>query len=220
MVNKYFLKLFSSLLLHFFCYVVTLYSLGFFGNEIGFKENNWMIFAGVTVFSITYFVILWKKLYSKEYHFYLSQSPSLITRYLPLLLSIFLVVEFAITYLYNSPGALPSEIFIHIFIKYLLFIFFQYAFFKVQYLWIIYLARLGFFRKNTLFVGNSNKRTYLKNIFQDIKWTKNYIGQLSLNNGEWVFQSYYNSEREMGCTKQTKRLQRSSNLWWLHCYIA
>ena len=188
--EKSILKFFLSLVLHLFCYVATLIFMVYFIKQIGHKENTWNLYVGVTLLSIANFIILWRKLYSKEYHFYLSQSPAIISKYLPGLVSVCLVLELVITNFYNSIQGLPSELFIHIFTKYLLFVFFQYVFFKIQNLWIVYLVKLGFFRKNTMFAGNIEKRMYLKNLFQDINWTKNYIGQISKDEGAWTYNSF------------------------------
>ncbi len=135
------------------------------------------------LFSACYFALVWNDLYSKPYHHYLRNAFFFIIRDL-VISSVFLfVIEYAWILIRgtNSLSQFPE--------KDLILVAWYVLAHTLQYLWIIHLVQLGFFRKNVVLVGSYDERLPVENLFQNINNTKYYIGQLTWASQKWFFRA-------------------------------
>lgn len=140
------------------------------------------------VFSGLYFILMWKSLYSKSYHYYLNRSLSVVIRNLFFLTGGVLFLR-GILYLYSDLFSNPADLNLTISSSYMLILISSYWFLHgLQLLWISHLSKLGFFKKNTMIVGIHDDRLPIADMFQDINRTKDYMGRLLCRKGIWVFE--------------------------------
>jgi exopolysaccharide biosynthesis polyprenyl glycosylphosphotransferase len=132
-------------------------------------------------FSVVYFALIWRDLYSHPYHHYLKHAFQYIAR--DLFLSAFAL--FALEILLFMVGIKPrAEYYFRC--DLLLIIYYSLAQF-MQFLWIAHLAKLGFFCKTTILVGSYDDRLPVEDLFQSINNSKKFVGQLEYANGQWHF---------------------------------
>ena len=171
-------KLSSVLIFHtllYLCFLVIADSVG-----LGLDQKAMLFALG---FSVVYFLFIWNALYSRPYHHYLKSAfrstfSSLATASL-LLIS----AEFAYVILTDAADARA------LLLNDVVLVAFYFLVHIVQYLWIIHLAKVGFFSKNVLLVGSYDDRLPVEELFQDIHNSKKFVGQLILRNGAWLFRS-------------------------------
>jgi len=185
-------KLFAILCLHAFVYLLALLlckiTFEFFSREI---SNRDIIF--VSLFSASYFLFLMDKLYLTRYQSYMARTFHLIFSSLPAFLFAFLLLELLYANFIRSWSlTIDLDINLFIMIKFLLLMLVYASFFFMQYRWVSHLAKLGFFRKNILIVGDYDKRVPMEQLFQDLMNTKNYVGHIKEENDYWVIESSYN----------------------------
>ncbi len=165
----------------FFLHVLLFSGFLFFAKFVTFVTFSPKDYVFAFLFSTCYFILIWNDLYSKSYHHYLRNAFYFTLRDL-LISSLFLL---ALEVLW---GALrePVQI-VHFFKKDLLLIFWYTVLHALQFLWIVHLADLGFFRKNTIVLGSYDQRLPVEDLFQNINNTKHYVGQLIRRDGWWLF---------------------------------
>jgi len=144
-----------------------------------FSNNSAVLILMLSLFFMVYNFLMWKDLYSINYHYYLRNTFSIVIK--NIIISLFAVsilaailtirteFRFYSVYAYHFFCATISLLLIH----------------ASQFLWIKHLSRLGYFRKNVLVLGNPDKRLPLTSYFQDIGNTKTYSGIISHNNDGW-----------------------------------
>lgn len=135
------------------------------------------------LFSACYFMLVWNDLYSKPYHHYLRNAFFFIFRDL-VISSLFLFAIESVWMLFRG-----SSSFTRFIEKDLLLVSWYVLAHVLQYLWIIHLANLGFFRKNVVLIGSYDERLPVEDLFQNINNTKFYIGQLTWTNQKWYFRA-------------------------------
>lgn len=177
-------KFYAVLILHATLFLM-FYLLAKYIPSIALSPKD-MIFS--MLFSVFYFLLVWYDLYSRPYHHYLKNAFGYILRDL-----LFCAVAlFALELLFSILTGLPSSG--SVLRNYGLLISFYLGAHLFQYLWIVHLASLGFFRKNVMLVGSYDERLPVELLFQNINNTKNFIGQLTLVDGAWHFRPDLNSE--------------------------
>jgi len=124
---------------------------------------------------------MWQDLHAHNYHYYLRYSPKIVIKNI-IIAAIIIIAFFTIsvsTDIYHDLFAgsvfLSIEIFIFIIIH------------CFQYLWMRSLSRLGYFRKRVLVVGKPDNRFSMEKLFQDVGNTKEYIGNLTIDDNIWFF---------------------------------
>ncbi|MDC7228002.1 MAG: exopolysaccharide biosynthesis polyprenyl glycosylphosphotransferase [Spirochaetales bacterium] len=138
--------------------------------------------VSLVLFSIVNYLILWRRLFSKPYHIYLKGAFSISVTTIWGMLVAFTLVDLIVE------GLLGFKL-VSAPLKYGLASICFLVMIGIQYVWIIYLARLGFFRKNTLIVGIYDERIPLENLFQDLYGTKHCVGQIMKQEGQWMFRA-------------------------------
>ncbi len=135
-----------------------------------------------------YFLLMWKALYSKSYHYYLNRSISIVIRNMLFLTgSVFII--WGISRLYDRFFSASGHSSLAVSTSYLFILVASYwLFHAMQLLWISHLSKLGFFKKNTMVVGVHDERLPVSDIFQDINKTKEYRGRLLRRDGRWLFE--------------------------------
>ncbi len=173
-----------NIVLFIICYVISDYTIHLL---LLFPTNSTILILMISLFFITYNFLMWKDLYSINYHYYLKNTFSIVLK--NIIISLFVVsilaailtirteFRFYPLYAYYFFSATISLLIIH----------------TSQFLWIKHLSHLGYFRKKVLILGNPDQRLPLASYFQDIGNTKTYTGIISHNNDKWFFKG---TERE------------------------
>ncbi|MGR3304118.1 MAG: exopolysaccharide biosynthesis polyprenyl glycosylphosphotransferase [Candidatus Scalindua sp.] len=133
------------------------------------------------LFFSTYFYLMWKNLYSRNYHYYEKNTFYIV------IMNIFYSILFILIIVSVLIGIDRSQFFPSPFLYLIMGAISFFLMHGSQFLWIKYLSRLGYFRKNILVIGNPDERFPLNSYFQDIGNTKNYAGMINYKNGEWVW---------------------------------
>jgi exopolysaccharide biosynthesis polyprenyl glycosylphosphotransferase len=141
-----------------------------------FKE---MVFA--LIFSAIYFLLIWNDLYSRPYHHYLKHAFFMTFRDLCISSVALLGLECVYAFSMRAHN-------FHAFIRNdALLVIFYFGVHILQYIWIVHLANLGFFRKNVMLVGTYDERMPVENLYQNVNNTKNFVGQIAMVDGAWQY---------------------------------
>jgi exopolysaccharide biosynthesis polyprenyl glycosylphosphotransferase len=136
------------------------------------------------LFLAVYFYLMWRDLYSRNYHYYLKNTYRIVLRNSAIAILLVLAVTAALSAIEGSPF-LPALL-IYLPVGAL-------SFFLVHgshFLWIRYLSRIGYFRRNCLIIGSPNGYFAPESFFQDIGSTKNYVGRVCKLNGHWEWRGH------------------------------
>ncbi len=140
--------------------------------------------SGVTILAALYavfFLLMWRDLYSRRYHYYLRHTYRIVIRN-SLLAAAAVVVAVAASSAFVQDHLRPYVA------TYLAAGLASFSLMHVaEFAWIRHLSRLGYFRKNVLTVGTPDERLPLEQYFQDVGRTRRYVGSASLAEGEWVW---------------------------------
>jgi lipopolysaccharide/colanic/teichoic acid biosynthesis glycosyltransferase len=132
------------------------------------------------VLFLSYFLLAWRSVYSRDYHYYLRRTHGILLKYS----SIPVALTCAAFLLLGSGKYLPVPmLLIFLAAGFLSFPFAE----GCQKLWISYLARLGYFRKKILLVGRPGQGGPEDARARDFGSTKTYAGQIDRSNGAWVW---------------------------------
>lgn len=142
-----------------------------------------------------YFYLMWRDLYSRNYHYYLKTTYRIVLKNTTIALLLVLAVTAVLSGIERSqllpallaylPVGALSFFFVH----------------GSHFLWIRYLSHIGYFRRNCLIVGSPGGRFAPEASFQDIGNTKNYVGQIYREGGKWKWRGH-----------STSRLHRIKNI--------
>jgi lipopolysaccharide/colanic/teichoic acid biosynthesis glycosyltransferase len=148
-----------------------------------------------------YFLLMWRDLYARSYHYYLRHAYTIVVRnsllsaaavLLFVLVSSVFAADRRIPYLSTYVAAgLASFSVMHV----------------LEFAWIRHLSRLGYFRKNVLTVGNADARLPLQQYFQDVGRTRRYVGSVCLCGGNWLWRPAAGGELPIGSlVEEIKRI--------------
>jgi exopolysaccharide biosynthesis polyprenyl glycosylphosphotransferase len=139
---------------------------------------------------VSYFLLMWRDLYSRNYHYYLKNTYRLVLRNTCLALLLALAVLAMLSWI-GGYGLLPA-IYLYLPVGALSFFFVHGS----QFLWIRYLSYIGYFRRNCLIVGKSCAGFSPEEAFQDIGNTRSYIGQFYYERGRWHWCDHSGAKRQ------------------------
>ncbi|MFP4365363.1 MAG: sugar transferase [Spirochaetia bacterium] len=146
-----------------------------------FTERTFVL-AMLAVFSILYIVLMWKDLYSHEYHYYLKSTFPIVVK--NLLISIAVIIAFAtLTALLTMRGQDIYTLLFFVAVGVIAFFLLH----GLQYFWIRSLSKLGFFRKRTLIMGTPDERFPIATLFQDMGDTKTLLGRVVPEQTGWSY---------------------------------
>jgi lipopolysaccharide/colanic/teichoic acid biosynthesis glycosyltransferase len=134
----------------------------------------------LAVFFFTYFSLVWKNIYSRDYHYYLRRAHRAVLKcaLLPAALACFCFVLLGGS---RTEPVAPMIVFLAA----------GFASFVLadvcQQLWIRYLCRLGYFRRKILVIGRSGLSLFTDSRMHDFGTTKVYAGEIDRSNGAWLW---------------------------------
>ncbi|MDC7228003.1 MAG: sugar transferase [Spirochaetales bacterium] len=178
------LKITAITLLHSLVFIIVVLIFKRFDNHSTSNIHMLYDFISLLMFSSIIFLVLWKKLYSKPFHIYLRGAFSISVISVCLLLLIFFMSEMLILTIPAVNSRLGMDVNRSIF-KFTISGGSLLVFIAVQYLWVLYLAKLGIFYKNSIIFGIYDDRIPLSNLFQDLHGTKECLGQVVNRDGSW-----------------------------------
>lgn len=159
----------------------------------GFYYPHWRFLLTVlAVYSFIYFILMWKDLYTFNYHSYLRFTSRIVIKN-TLIASLASLMYYFSVVVSLGPIIVPlSTVFLffagigvgYIFLHFL------------QYLWIRILSQQGYFSKNCLLVGQTDTHLPIEQIFQDHGTSKQFIGYLQFNNEFTLFRPFHNPDKE------------------------
>ncbi len=151
------------------------------------------------MYSVIYFVLVWKDLYSFSYHFFVSRGTGVVTRK-SMISSLLTIVFIMIMFVFNS-GLLAEykEVsFIRESTVVIIIDAFAYAFlFACQYLWVTYLIKIGFLGKNVIFIGNPDERIPARLVIENASQTRYLTGTIFQSGGKWYYKDRSRNKREI-----------------------
>jgi len=141
---------------------------------------SYRLVVPLVVFFLSYFLLIWGSLYSRDYHYYLrrGQRTVLNSGLLPAVLA---------CACFLSLGGLKAEP------MGLMIIFLAAGFSSFpaadgcQHLWIRYLCRLGYFQRKILVIGRSGLPHSIDTRMRDFGITKIYAGEIDRSDGVWLW---------------------------------
>ena len=134
----------------------------------------------MALFFFSYFFLVWRSIYSRDYHYYLRRAHGKVlkTALLPVMLACLGFLSLGVWKAVPLPVSL-------------VFLGAGFAAFAVadgsQHLWIRYLSRLGYFRKKILVIGRAGLRLSIDAHVRDFGTTKIYAGEIDRTNGAWLW---------------------------------
>jgi exopolysaccharide biosynthesis polyprenyl glycosylphosphotransferase len=134
----------------------------------------------LVLFFLLYFSLVWRRIYSRDYHYYLRRSHGKVLKiaFLPVLLA---CLAFLLLGTWRTEPVPVMVVFLVAgFVSFA-------AADGCQYLWIRYLSRLGYFRKKILVIGRTGLRLSTDSMVRDFGSTKIYAGEIDRTNGSWVW---------------------------------
>ena len=142
----------------------------------------------LTLFFLIYFSLMWKDLYSKNYHYYYKFTYTIVIKNLSiatLIITIIISVLFILNMFYINIQLNKLKFLI----AYLLMSMVTFSALHIlEFNWIKYLSKLGYFKRKVLVIGNPDKRLPLDLYFQDLGNTKEYAGRIIFNNGKYFIE--------------------------------
>jgi exopolysaccharide biosynthesis polyprenyl glycosylphosphotransferase len=133
----------------------------------------------MALFFTSYFYLMWRDLYSRNYHYYLKRTYRIVLKNTTMTLLLVFVV-LAVLSSFERFKLLPALL-VYLPVAVL-------SFFVVHgshYMWIRYLSHIGYFRRNCLIIGKPSAGFSPEATFQDIGNTRNYVGRLYREHGRW-----------------------------------
>lgn len=134
----------------------------------------------LALFFLSYFLLNWRRIYSRDYHYYLRRAHRTVLKngLLPaalaclgfLLLGTWRMEPFLLMFSFLAAGFVSFA-----------------AADGCQHLWIRHLSRLGYFRKKILVVGAPGIRLSTRPGVHDFGSTKIYAGEIDRSNGAWLW---------------------------------
>ncbi len=128
------------------------------------------------VLLVSYFLLAWRNLYSRDYHYYFRRghTPLVRTSIIPVALGC--AVSLLLGAEWHFPPLLPVLFLAAVFLSFP-------AADGFQQLWIRYLCRLGYFQRNILVVGRPGPASPGDARARDVGFTKIYVGEIDRSDG-------------------------------------
>jgi exopolysaccharide biosynthesis polyprenyl glycosylphosphotransferase len=134
----------------------------------------------LVVLFISYFLLAWRSVYSRDYHYYLRRAHGTLIMNSVIPVALACMAFLLLGAQRHHPLALPALFLAAGFLS------FPFAD-GCQYLWIRYLSRLGYFRRNILVVGRPGPGHSDDSRARDFGFTKTYVGEIDRSNGVRVW---------------------------------
>jgi len=131
------------------------------------------------LYYLIYFALMWKDVYSKKYHYYCKYTARTVMKNLGISTAAVLIVMLALYILGLLPEYDSEILFIFPFLSAAVFG----AVHALEFGWIRYLSRLGYFKRNIVLVGKVDDRYPVDLYFQDLGNSKQYEGTMLFQNG-------------------------------------
>lgn len=161
----------------------------------------------LALFFAVYFYLMWRDLYSRNYHYYLKSTYRIVLKNIALALLLVLAVLAVLSGIERSrllpallvylPVGAVSFLLVH----------------GSHFLWIRYLSHIGYFRKKCLIIGTPRAGFVPEASFQDIGSTKKYIGRISRNGTGWEWHGRVKIRRQgLKSLREVKSLVLKENV--------
>ncbi len=141
----------------------------------------------LSIFFLAYFILMWRSVYSRDYHYYLKNNHGAVIRSAPLPVALTCAVFLALGTHSSHP---LTVILLYLTAGVISFSIVQ----GMQYLWIRYLSRLGYFKKKVLVIGCSPDGHSSDSRVRDFGRTKSYAGEITRSGGSWLWKPAGNAE--------------------------
>ena len=140
-------------------------------------------------FTVVYLVLMWNDLYKYSHHYYLRPTYRFVVK--NLLCSVIFIGALFFVFIVSGKRSEAgwagqeqlSEILYFLSIAVVTLILLHF----LQYAWMRYLSKLGYFQKNVVIIGNPDERLPIDELFQDIGRTKKYTAKIEWKNGRWDY---------------------------------
>jgi exopolysaccharide biosynthesis polyprenyl glycosylphosphotransferase len=147
-------------------------------------QTKFEIFLIILYFLI-YFVLMWKGVYSKKYNYYSKYVARIVIRNLIISSAAVLVLMPLLVILGYPPTGGSRILFVLPFLSAAVFC----AIHLVEFGWIRYLSKLGYFKRNIMLVGKVDDRYPVDLYFQDLGNSKQYEGTMQFENGTCLWKN-------------------------------
>jgi exopolysaccharide biosynthesis polyprenyl glycosylphosphotransferase len=168
----------------------------------------------LALFFAAYFYLMWRDLYSRNYHYYLRKTYRVVLKNATISILLVLAVTAVLSGIERSQ-LLPALL-VYLPVGAL-------SFFVVHgshFLWIRYLSHIGYFRRNCLILGSPSLRFAPEASFQDIGNTKNYVGRIFRKAGKWEWLGSSGAGRyRVAGLRDVKRIILKENIGELICFL-
>jgi exopolysaccharide biosynthesis polyprenyl glycosylphosphotransferase len=143
----------------------------------------------LALFFVAYFYLMWRDLYSRNYHYYLRKTYRIVLKNASISILLVLAVTAVLSGIERSQ-LLPALL-VYLPVGALSFLVVHGS----HFLWVRYLSHIGYFRKNCLIIGSPGGGFAPEASFQDIGNTKNYVGRIARDGAGWEWRSRATPER-------------------------
>ncbi|MBA7693418.1 hypothetical protein ES703_102000 [subsurface metagenome] len=141
----------------------------------------------LTLFFVIYFSLMWKDLYSKNYHYYYKFTYTIVIKNLSIATLIIIIIISGL-FILNMVYINIQVNKLKFLIAYLLMSMVTFSVLHIlEFNWIKYLSKLGYFKRKVLVIGKPDKRFPLDLYFQDLGNTKEYAGKIIFNSRKYFF---------------------------------
>jgi len=133
----------------------------------------------LVLYFLTYFALMWKDVYSKKYHYYCKYTARTVMKNLAISAAAVFALMLLLRILKITPDYDSEILFVFPFLSAAVFG----AVHALEFVWIRYLSRLGYFKRNIMLVGKVDDRYPVDLYFQDLGNSKQYEGTMFFQNG-------------------------------------
>lgn len=141
---------------------------------------SWRLIVLLALFFLAYFLINWRSVYSRDYHYYLRRVHGAILKNALLPLALACLGFFLLDIWRIEPLPYVMIFFAGGVVSFLIAD-------GCQHLWIRYLSHLGYFRKKVLVIGSAGEGPWPRNNMQHFGTTKTYAGTICPSDGVWLW---------------------------------
>jgi lipopolysaccharide/colanic/teichoic acid biosynthesis glycosyltransferase len=174
------------LFFYFSLVIIEFAVLTIFGNSM---TDRLIVLLAHCLYSVIYFTLVWKGLYSFTYHYFTNNGISVVMR-MTMISALMAVIFIFVMFIINagsingySDASLVRESIIVIIVDMVMY----FILFAGQFLWVNNLIKIGFIGKNVLFIGNPDERIPVQSMLENTSHTRFYSGRIIYRDNTWHY---------------------------------